>query len=113
MHIHIYINLGFWQRIGIVATLLSGFFVAVFAINHLPAQTDVFPCLTQIEAIKDTVTPHQDPLNNCDIDIINAAVKIHQFSFIVETLLKWLAAIFAVYGVFLTAAWVWAGRAKK
>ena len=83
----------------------------ILAINHLPAQTDMLPCLEQLEAVKNTA-PHKEILKNCDIDIMNAALKVYHLSFIFETLLKWLAAVLTIYGISLAVAWVRAGRAQ-
>ncbi|MBG6986985.1 hypothetical protein GHU26_06610 [Pseudomonas aeruginosa] len=112
MHIHIYVKLGFWQRLGIALTLISATGLIFFIIRHAPTQADVFPCLAQIENIKTTTTQPQVILEKCKTEIITSAVKVQQLSFTVKSILIWLGTVFAIYGLCLGVFWVWTGKTK-
>lgn len=113
MHIHIYVKLGFWQRLGILLTLLSGLFVAITSIHYIPTQADIAPCLMQLENPKIAVAAHQEALKTCHIEIIKSAVKVQQTVFISKILLIWLGVVLAVYLISFLASWVRAGETKK
>lgn len=113
MHIHIYVKLGFWHRLGIFLTLISAACLMLFVIRYSPTQADVLPCLTQLEIVKPATTEHQEILRKCNAELIKSSVEVQQLGFIVKSILIWIGAISAVYAIFLAVLWVWRGAERK
>lgn len=112
MHIHIYVKLGFWHRLGIALVLLSAVCLVFIVIRYAPTQNDVLPCLEQVVAGQGAIKKSGEILENCRAEIIKAAVEVHQLSFTVKSVLIWLGIVISAYAFFLFFYWVRTGKLK-